>query len=284
MASGVLPRDQRAVVVVAAMGVSYAAGFLVLEPVLGASAAGLQLIPVVTAGALFGPEAGIGAAVLSAVLTAVLWQVTDHPIGAPILTIGGNWLGVLALMGLGAGFGVMRVLRGRLDRDARRAGSLAEAAGVLTSGGGPEMLRLLARGALDVVPGDAVLLFLAVPGGGLELVAAPGAPSDSVGSRRVGDAVTRVFEQGRADIVDASAASIGIELPRMRRALVIPLTIGAGGPRGVIAVLAARRDALREEHVQALLTYAAFVDMAMAMQLRTVETADATDAQPATLR
>jgi GAF domain-containing protein len=225
---------------------------------------------VAAAGALLGPEAGIAAALLSALLTALLWRWTDNAIGAPILTIGGNWLGVLALMGLGAAFGVMRVARGRLDRDGRRAGSLAEAASVLTSGGGPEMLRLLAKGSLDVVRGDAALLFLAVPGGGLELVAAAGVPLEQLGSRLIGDAVSRAYERGRAAVADAGAASIGIDLPRMRSAMVVPL-ISDGGTRGVLVVLAARRDALRDEHLDALVTYAAFVHMAIAMQLRSVE-------------
>jgi CheY-like chemotaxis protein len=249
LASGVLQRRKRAFTTMAVMGVAYAAGFLVLEPALGASAAVLQLFPVAIAGALFGPELGIFAAVFGALLTAILWQATGHPLGEPILTIGGNWLGVLALIGLGAAFGVMRVLRGRVNPESRRAGALAEAATLLASGGGPELLHLLARGALDVVPGEAALLFLPVPGGGLELVAAADAPAMLVGLRQIGVAVERAYSERRVAIVDASVAMIGVN----------------------VVVLSARRATLREPHVEALAAYGAFVGLAIAMTATTNE-------------
>lgn len=271
LAWGVLLRQQRGLAAMGVLGVAYAGTFLIVEPVLGASAAVLALVPVAVAGALLGLEAGIAAAVLAAVFTAALWQGTGHPIGEPILTIGGNGLGVLALMGLGAGFGMMRVLRGRLNVDARRAGVLAEAAIVLASGGGPETLRLVAKGALDVVPGDAALLFLPVPGGGLELVAAPGAPAALLGSRRHGDAVARAYTQGRPSIVEAGGASIGVEIPHMRAAIVAPLSTAGDAAGGVIAVLSTRRDTYREPHLEALGAYAAFVWMAIATRSQTAE-------------
>ncbi|MEK7863120.1 MAG: hypothetical protein AAB295_07650, partial [Chloroflexota bacterium] len=243
----------------------------IVEPGLGASAAVLQLIPGAAAGALLGVEAGIAAAILSALLTALLWQGTGHPMGEPILTVGGNGLGILALVGLGASFGVMRALRGRVDPAARRAEALAEAAIILASGVGPQTLRLLAQGALDVVPGDAALLFLPVPSGGLELVAAPGAPSALLGSRQVGDAVARAHTHGRSSVVDAGAASIGVEVARMHAALVAPLTALGHGPGGAIVVLSTRRDTYHEPHLQALGAYAAFVRITIAARLRTAE-------------
>lgn len=271
---GVLFRQKRGLAVMGVMGVTYAGAFLVVEPFLGASAAVLALVPVAAAGALLGAEAGIVGAVLSAVLTAVLWQGTGHPIGEPVLTVGGNGMGILALMGLGAGFGVMRALRGRVNPDARRAGALAEAALVLASGAGPETLRLLAQGALDVVPGDAALLFLPVPSGGLELVAAPGAPAALLGSRRAGDAVARANTHGRPAVVDAGAASIGAEIPRMRAALVVPLTAAGQRPSGVIVVLSTRRDVYGEAHLQALGAFATFVRMAIATRPHTVDASE----------
>jgi DNA-binding NarL/FixJ family response regulator len=265
LASGVLQRRKRGFTVIAAMGVVYAAGFLILEPALGASASLLQLIPVAAAGAMFGPEVGIAAALLSAVITAILWQGTGHPLGEPILTIGGNGLGVLALVGLGAGFGVMRVLRGRLNPDARRAGALAEAAALLSAGGGPQLLRLLAKAALDVVPGDAALLFLPVPGGGLELVAGADVPSELLGSRHQGAALDRAHAGQRAAIVDAGASQVGVAVPRMRAAVVASVRDARGESRGVIVVLSARRAALRDAHIDALWAYGAFIGTAIAM-------------------
>jgi len=276
LASGVLQRRKRAFTTMAIMAVAYAAGFLVLEPALGASAAVLQLFPVAIAGALFGPELGIVAAVFGALLTALLWQSTGHPLGEPILTIGGNWLGVLALVGLGAAFGVMRVMRGRVNPEARRAGALAEAAHLLATGGGPGILSLLARGALDVIPGEAALLFLPVPGGGLELVAAAEAPPALIGSRQIGVAVTRAYAERRPAIVEAGVATIGVDVPRMRGAIVVPVRSAHGESRGVVVVLSARRGGMREAHVDALSAYGAFVGLAIAMTAATNELSEST--------
>lgn len=271
LAWGVLLRQKRGLAALGVMGVTYAGGFLILEPALGASAAILQLVPVAAAGALLGVEAGIAAAVLFTMLTAVLWQGTGHPVGEPILTIGGNGLGILALIGLGASFGVMRALRGRVDPAARHAGALAEAAIILASSVGPEMLRLLVQGALDVVPGDVALLFLPVPNGGLELVAASGAPSALLGSRQVGDAVVRAHTHGRSAVVDAGAASIGVEVAGMRAALVVPLAVAGQRPSGVIVALSARRGSFREPHLQSLDAYASFVRTTIATRLQAAE-------------
>ena len=278
LASGVLQRRKRALTTMAIMGVAYAAGFLVLEPSLGASAAVLQLFPVAIAGALFGPEIGIVAAIGSALITAILWQSTGHPIGEPILTVGGNWLGVLALVGLGGAFGAMRLVRGRVNPYARRAGALAEAAHLLAAGSGPELLGLLARATLDVVPGDAALLFLPVPGGGLELVAAAEAPAGLVGSRQIGVAVERAYLERRAAIVDAGIATIGVDLPRMRTAIVVPVQSSLGQSRGVVVVLSGHRGSFGETQLAALTAYGGFVELAIAM---TAEVASVSEARSA---
>jgi hypothetical protein len=276
----VLRRRKRGLTVIAVMGVTYAAAFLVLEPSLGASASLLQLFPVAIAGAMFGPEVGVAAALLSALITAILWQGTGHSLGEPILRIGGNGLGVLARVGLGAAFGAMRVVRGRVNPDARRAGALAEAATLLAAGGGPQLLRLLAKGALDVVPGDAALLFLSVPGGGLEIVALADAPADLLGWRHIGSAVARAYSERRAAIVDATVSALGVEVPRVRAAVVAPVSDARGEPRGVIVVLSARRAGLREAHLGALRTYGSFVGMAIA----TAGVAEASAARAAHVR
>src|SRR5207237_1006343 len=105
------------------------------------------------------PETGIGAAGLAVVANLALWAGTDHAIGEPIIRVGGNGLGALALVGIGAGFGAMRLLRGRFDPHGRRLSAIAEVALALAAGPSPDVLRLLAEGALEIVPGDAALLY-----------------------------------------------------------------------------------------------------------------------------
>ena len=239
---GVVLRQQRTLTAMGVLAVAYAAAFLIVEPALGASAAILGLVPVALAGALVGPEAGILAAVVTAALNLALWQSTGHPIGEPFLTVGGNGVGFLALIGIGAGFGGMRTLRGSFDRSARRATALADAAIVLATSEGPETLHLLAAGALDVVPGEVALLFLPVPGGGIELVAAQGTPSGIVGARPSGDAITRAYTHGTASIVDAVVASTGVDLPHMRCAVGRPARRVPPGSYGYVLKLVARSN------------------------------------------
>src|SRR6202158_6299218 len=119
-AFGVLARRRRAIATLAILLVAYAAAFLMAEPTFGAAAAILSIIPVAIAGALFGPEIGVVAGLLAVVANFALWTGTDHAVGEPVIRVGGNGLGALALTGIGAGFGAMRVLRGRLDPRGRR--------------------------------------------------------------------------------------------------------------------------------------------------------------------
>src|SRR5437899_2994532 len=210
VAWGVIARRRRALTTIGALLVGYAAGFLLAEPVVGASASIIAIPAVGVAGALFGPEAGVGAALLSSVETAALWQATEHVFGEPVLRIGGNGLGILALVGIGAGFGARRLLRGRLLPHARQVGALAEAALALAPGLGPRTLASLAEAGLEIVPGDIALIYVAVPGGGLELVAAAGAPREVIGHREVAGAIADAASEGRASIaVDLESRPIG---------------------------------------------------------------------------
>jgi hypothetical protein len=246
--------------------VAYAGAFLVAEPVLGASAAVMAVVPVALAGALLGVESGVAAAVLAGIATALLWQGTGHAVGEPVLSVGGNGLGLLAMLGLGAGFGVMRVLRGRIDPGARRAGALAEAALTLAAGPGPDTLGLLAQAALEVVPGDVALLYAAVPGGGLELVATSRGARTPLGRREVPAAIAEAHATGRATVVsDPRPIAIALGIPRVRSAVVAPVAIPGEHAGGVIAVLSTRRGAYGEKHVATLGTYAAFLGMAIEM-------------------
>ena len=260
VAWGVIARRRRAITTIGALLVGYAAGFLLAEPVVGASASIIAIPVVGVAGALFGPEAGVGAALLSSVETAALWQATEHVFGEPVLRIGGNGLGILALVGIGAGFGAMRLLRGRLLPHARQVGALAEAALALAPGLGPRTLASLAEAGLEIVPGDIALIYVAVPGGGLELVAASGAPDEVIGHRGVAGAVADAASEYRASIADdLESRPIGVSLPGMRSAVVVPIAGRDADPCGVIAVLATRKQFYGPRHLAALTGYAGFL-------------------------
>src|SRR5205814_462595 len=82
--------------------------------------------------------------------TAFLWGVTGHERGEPVLTIGGNGVGVIALVGIGAGFGAMRLLRGRFDSRDRRVEALVES-GLFVGAGGPQLLEIAADAARQVI-------------------------------------------------------------------------------------------------------------------------------------
>jgi DNA-binding NarL/FixJ family response regulator len=257
---GVLARRRRAVAAIGILLVTYAGAFLLMEPVLGASASILAIVPVAIAGALFGPEVGVAIALLSAVETATLWQGTGHVIGEPVLRIGGNGLGIAALVGIGAGFGAMRLLRGRLLPGTRQIGALAEAALALAPGLGPKTLGLLAEAALEIVPGETALMYVAVPGGGLELVAGAGAPQGLIGQREAAGAVAAAATENRASIIDdLEARPIGVSLPGSRSGVVVPVAGRGDTPSGVIAILASRKGIYGPVHLEALTSYAGFL-------------------------
>jgi CheY-like chemotaxis protein len=273
---GVLARRRRAISAIGILLVSYAGIFLLAEPTLGGSASVLAMVPVAIGGALFGPEVGVATALLSAIVTATLWNGTGHVIGEPVLRVGGNGLGVVALVGVGAGFGAMRLLRGRLLPRGRLIGALAEAALALAPGLGPRTLGLLAEAGLEIVPGDTVLIYVAVPGGGLELVAGTGVPDEVIGDRKMAGAVAAAATENRASIVDdLEARPIGVSLPGSRSALVVPVAGRGDIPSGVIAVLAGRRNFYGTSHLEALTSYASFVGSLLNAPARAVAVPDA---------
>ena len=258
--SGVLARRRQAVAAIGILLVGYTGAFLLAEPAIGASASLLAMLPVAIAGAMFGPEIGIATALLSTIVTAALWNATDHAIGEPVLRIGGNGIGVVALVAIGAGFGAMRLVRGRLVPRARLVDALAEAAIALGAGLGPRTLELLAEAALEIVPGDTALIYVAVPGGGLELVAGAGAPEELIGHREVTGAVATAASENRPSIVDdLEARPIGVSVPRSRSGVVVPIAGRGETPSGVIAILASRRNFYGASHLEALTSYASFL-------------------------
>ena len=272
--SGVLARRRQAIAAIGILLVAYTGAFLLTEPALGASASLLAMLPVAMAGAVFGPEIGITTALLSTIVTAALWSATDHAIGEPVLRIGGNGIGVVALVAIGAGFGAMRLVRGRLVPRARLVDALAEAAVALGPGLGPRTLELLVEAALEIVPGDTALIYVAVPGGGVELVAGAGAPPEAIGHRDAAGAVAAAATEGRASIVDdLEARPIGVLLPRSRSAVVVPVPGRGSGPSGVIAVLANRTRAYGAGHIEALTSYASFLGSLLNAPARAVEVA-----------
>jgi hypothetical protein len=263
-AFGGLARRQRAIATLGILLVAYAGAFLVFEPIFGASAAILSFIPVAIAGALFGPELGVIAGILAVLANLALWAGTGHEIGEPILRVGGNGLGALSLMGMGAGFGAMRLLRGRFDPHGRRLGALAEVALALAAGPTPDVLRLLAEGALEVVPGDAALLYAVVPTGGLELVAATGTARTAVGQREMAGELVRAQKQRHASISwDVANGAVGRAVPDAKGAIIVPIPGIAEAVAGVLVVATARRRVYGEPHVQVLSSYATFIGAAL---------------------
>ena len=263
-AFGVLARRRRAILVIAILLVAYAAAFLIAEPIFGASAAVLSIVPVAVAGALFGPEIGVVAAFLAVAANFALWAGTDHPIGEPVIRVGGNGVGALVLMGIGAGFGAMRLMRGRFDTHGRRLGALAEVALALAAGPTPDVLRLLAEGALEVVPGDAALLYATVPTGGLELVAATGSARTMVGQRETAGELVRAQSQRHASISwDLPNGAVIHAIPDAKGAIVVPIPGIAEAVAGVLVLVTTRRREYGEPHVQVLSSYATFIGAAL---------------------
>src|SRR5439155_1459048 len=111
---------RHAAVVMAIALVAYVGVFLLVEPVLGASAGVFSAVPVVIIGGLLGPEAGLVGAVLSVALTYALWAVTGHAIGEPVVLLGQGAGAVLILL-LGFSAGALRIIGMRLAPRRRRA-------------------------------------------------------------------------------------------------------------------------------------------------------------------
>jgi DNA-binding NarL/FixJ family response regulator len=254
-----LAQRRRATSAIAVLLVFYAGAFLLAEPTLGASASLLAIPIVALGGALLGPEAGVGLALLSSIVSAVMWQSTGHQVGEPILRIGGNGLGVVALLSVGAGFGAMRLVRGRLDKRARRVGAFAEAAAALTSGLDPSTLGMLAEAVLELVPGDAALIYVSVPGGGLELVAAAGVDKSVLGQRRTAGAIAKAFREAQATPLTSLDAMAMEDLGNARAGVAVPLSRPGEPPCGVLAVFANRPVVYGPKQIQSVTGYGSFL-------------------------
>ena len=116
--------------VLAAALAAYAVGYMVAEPTLGAEAAIVGLVAVIAAGALLGPLLGALTAVVVLILTAGLWTITGHAVGDTTLRLGGNAVGAIALVAIGAGAGALgQRWRGPRGSDALLADAIGASAG-----------------------------------------------------------------------------------------------------------------------------------------------------------
>jgi CheY-like chemotaxis protein len=231
-------RQRRSAGVLGVLMVGYAGAFLVAETALGPSAAILAIVSVALAGALLGPEIGVIAAFLAALETLVLWDGTGHLVGEPVLSVGGNMVGLLALAGIGGAFGVMRVLQERLSSRLRHLETLIDAAHLMSAG---RNLAWFADAAREMSDADAALLYASTIEGGIEIVATSGAPAAMVGLRERSDVGPL-----RRVTVDAQPLTLGDVdsrsfIPSMHSGLVVPIRAVRERPRGVIVVLAASR-------------------------------------------
>jgi CheY-like chemotaxis protein len=254
-----LAERRRAVSTIAILLVTYVGAFLLGEPTLGASASLLAIPIVALGGALLGPEGGIALALLSSIASVALWQSTDHQIGEPILRIGGNGLGIVALVSVGAGFGAMRLVRGRLDTRARRVGAFAESALALSSGLDPTTLGMLAEAVLELVPGDAALIYVSVPGGGLELVGAAGVDKSVLGQRRTAGSIAKAFRDAQPTQLTALDGMAMEDLGSARAGVAVPLSRSGEPPSGVLAVFANRPVVYGPEQIQSVASYGSFL-------------------------
>jgi hypothetical protein len=153
----------------------------------------------------------------------------------------------------------MRLLRGRLDARARQVGAFAEAARALTAGLDPTTLGFLAEAVLELVPGEGALVYVPVPGGGLELVATARVAKMNLGQRETSGAIAKAFRGAQAtlltDLDRAAMASLG----NMRDGVAVPLRRPGEPPCGVLAVFADRRGTYGPEQIQTLTGYASFL-------------------------
>jgi hypothetical protein len=126
------------------------------------------------------------------------------------------------------------------------------------------VLRLLAEGALEIVPGDAVLLYAAVPTGGLELVAATGAARTIVGQRETAGELIRAQTQRHASISwDLTNSAVSRAIPDAKGAITVPIPGIAESVSGVLVLVTTRRRAYGEPHLQVLSSYATFIGAAL---------------------
>ena len=230
---------RRAAVVMSATVAAYAALFFVLEPAIGASAGAFSVIPVVAIGVLLGPEAGLLGAILTFLFTAVLWTLTGHVVGEPVISVGSGF-GVVVLLLLGFAAGAARVLGLRLDPRRRRVEAIAEAARALSGLDRGVFVDVFLEAMLKLVPGDLALLF-SNAAGDARLVSASRNMLD-VNSEPLASLARETMRAATARTIDELAEGERPE-PAHRSALLMPVSVAGQDVRGVLVIL--HRDRAR---------------------------------------
>ncbi len=249
---------RRAALVLAVVLVAYAALFLLIQPLVGASAGAFSALAVLAAGLLLGPEAGLLAAVLSGGLTVVLWLATGHVPGEPILRIGFPGVGFVVLIVLGAAAGTVRTMGLRFDARARRVEAIAGAARSLAGLEPSAVADALLEALLRTVPGEVALL-VTDGGAGARVLASSIDPG-----RLDGRAAARLAwsASGRARVVPDLRADER-PLPDLRSALVVPVAHGDAQPRGMIVALARRSARYSLDDVERVRWFAGYLWLLM---------------------
>ena len=247
------PVTGRQLGVVFAALAAYGTGYLVSEPTLGAGAAIVGVAAAVGAGALLGPMLGALAGILVISLTAGLWTITGHAVDGTSARAGGA-IAAVALVGLGAGAGALRILwRRRHGSDAY----LADAIGA-RAGGPDELVRRLPA-ALGC---DAAILFgLSNGGRRLRVVSTTGVSGFDDERTFVGiPALAEAVREARIVVIEAGDDLIA----GARSAAFAPAIAADGTPVGVLAVFYRSLVALNVRDEQRLRDAAAAAEAMLA--------------------
>jgi hypothetical protein len=234
--------------------VAYVGVFLLVEPMLGASAGVFSALPVVIVGGLFGPEAGLVGAVLSLAVTYALWSATGHEIGEPVVLLGQGSGAVMILL-LGFSAGALRIIGVRLDPRRRRAEAIAEAARAMSGIDRSEFVDAYLDGLLRVAQADRALLFLNAAGDARMVASSRGA--GGVYPDRIAPLAREVMRAVAPRTIDVLPEEQRFS-PDLRSAVLVPISVAGEEVRGALVVL--RRDrAFTAEEVALISPFAQFL-------------------------
>ncbi len=246
---------RRAAIVMSVTLAAYAGLFFVVQSAFGAAAGAFSVVPVIIIGGLLGPEAGSVGAIVTFLLTWVLWSLTGHVLGEPVITLGSGFGGVVLLI-LGFASGAARVLGLRLDPRRRRVEAIAEAARALAGLDRGEFVDVFLEAMLRLVPGDVALLFSNAAGDARFLTA----------SRQLTDATAAPIAELARETMRAATARTVDELteaqrpvPEMRSAMLVPVSVAALDVRGVLVVLHHEPSHFRESDIDLARPFAQYL-------------------------
>ena len=118
---------------------------------------------------------------------------------------------------------------------------------------------MLAEAVLELVPGDAALIYVSVPGGGLELVAAAGVDKSVLGQRRTAGAIANAFRFAQVTPLTALDGIAMEDLGHARAGVAAPLSRPGELPCGVLAVFSNRVGVYGPEEIQSATSYGSFL-------------------------